>query len=236
MRRALVIVAKAPRPGRAKTRLVPPLSPAEAAALSGAFLLDTIETGLSLAWERISLIHPAGQDDAARLSAFVPSAVTLCAQHGAGLGDALRGAFADHFAQGFERVVLIDSDSPTLPARLLDAACAGLADHDVTIGPTADGGYYLLGLRGRHDALFDEIGWSTPSVYRQTLRRAAVLRVQTLPEWYDVDMPDDLTRLQLDLANLPGRVAPHTRQALAGFQQSFRPTRPSFGAQTARRA
>src|SRR6266542_1817856 len=188
MRRALVIVAKAPRPGRAKTRLVPPLSPAEAAALSGAFLLDTIETGLSLAWERISLIHPAGQDDAARLSAFVPSAVTLCAQHGAGLGDALRG------------------------------------------------GYYLLGLSGRHDALFDEIGWSTPSVYRQTLRRAAVLRVPTLPEWYDVDMPDDLTRLQLDLANLPGRVAPHTRQALAGFQQSFRPTRPSFGAQTARRA
>src|SRR4029450_7514968 len=110
MRRALVIVGKAPRPGRTKTRLVPPLSHDAAAALSGAFLLDTIETGLSLGWERVTIVHPAPRDEGDLLRRVVPPDVRLCAQSGAGLGDALRGAFAAHFAEGFERVVLVDSD------------------------------------------------------------------------------------------------------------------------------
>jgi uncharacterized protein len=227
MRRALVIVGKAPRPGRTKTRLVPPLSHDEAAALSRAFLLDTIETGLSLAWERVTVVHPALQDEADLVRRVVPPHVRLCAQAGVGLGDALRGAFATHFAEGFERVVLVDSDSPTLPPSILEAACAELDGNDVTIGPSVDGGYYLLGLRARCDRLFDGIAWSTPLVFEQTLERARPLRVHALPEWYDVDAPADLERLRAELARASRDVAPQTRRAL--FQGPFRSHPSAFG-------
>jgi rSAM/selenodomain-associated transferase 1 len=214
MRCALVIVGKAPRAGRTKTRLVPPLTAAEAAELSAAFLLDTIDTALSLGWERVSLIHPATRGEAELLCGLVADRVHLCAQSGSGLGDALRGAFVDHFGRGFERVVLVDSDSPTLPRHMLQDACAALDRHDVTIGPSVDGGYYLLGLRKRRDRLFEGIAWSTSYVYQQTLDRARGLRVQALPEWYDVDVAADLARLHADLARQPADVAPHTRRAL----------------------
>jgi uncharacterized protein len=227
MRRALVIVGKAPRPGRVKTRLVPPLSIEAAAALSGAFLLDTIETALSLGWECVSLIHPAEADEGPLLRELVPPGVEVRTQAGAGLGDALRGAFADHFARGFERVVLVDSDSPTLPRRILEDAGRGLARHDVVLGPSLDGGYYLLGLRERRDALFEDIAWSTARVYRQTLERASGLRVLGLPEWYDVDVAADLEYLRAEVARAPEDVARHTRHAL--FQGRFRPGGEVFG-------
>jgi len=227
MRRALLIVGKAPRAGRTKTRLVPPLSHTEAAGLSGAFLRDTVDTALRLGWECVSVVHPALPDEAELLTSSVPSGVRLCAQAGAGLGDALRGAFDMHFAQGFERVVLVDSDSPTLPLAMLESACRELDQHDVTIGPSADGGYYLLGLRQQHDELFEQIAWSTEHVYQQTLDRASGLRVQALPEWYDVDVPADLERLLAELERAPGDVAPHTRQAL--FQGPFRSGGQVFG-------
>jgi uncharacterized protein len=215
MRRALVIVGKAPRPGRTKTRLVPPLTDAEAAELSAAFLLDTIDSGLSLGWECVSVIHPATRGEAELLVGLVADGVELYAQSGTGLGDALRGAFIDHFRRGFERVVLVDSDSPTLPRRILEEACAALDRHDVTIGPSVDGGYYLLGLVKRRDRLFEGIAWSTSYVYQQTLARARGLRVKALPEWYDVDVAADLSRLHADLARQPADVAAHTRRALS---------------------
>jgi len=211
-RRALVIVSKAPRPGHAKTRLVPPLTPVEAADLARAFLLDTLAVGLSLGWECVSVVHPAA--DGALLRAVVPSQARLCAQRGKGLGNALSTAFEQHFAEGFQRVVLIDSDSPTLPRRLLHEASEQLAGHDVSIGPSADGGYYLLGLRAPRPELFEGIVWSTPTVYAETLQRARGLRVQALPEWYDVDSAADLARLDADLREqLPG-VAAHTRAVM----------------------
>jgi len=227
MRRALVIVGKAPRPGRVKTRLVPPLSIEAAAALSGAFLLDTIETALGLGWESVSLIHPAEAGEGALLRELVPPGVEVRAQAGAGLGDALRGAFVDHFARGFERVVLVDSDSPTLPRRILEDAGRGLSRHDVVVGPSVDGGYYLLGLRERRDALFEGIAWSTARVHRQTLERARGLRVLTLPEWYDVDVPADLEYLRAEVLRAPEEGARHTRQAL--FQEPFRSGGEVFG-------
>jgi len=227
MRRALVIVGKAPRPGRTKTRLVPPLSHDEAAALSSAFLLDTVETALSLGWERVTVVHPALADESDLLRRVLPVQVGLAAQAGLGLGDALRGAFAAHFAEDFERVVLVDSDSPTLPRAILEAACAELDRADVTIGPTRDGGYYLLGLRARRDRLFERIAWSTERVFEQTLERARPLRVCSLAEWYDVDTPADLERLRAELARASDDVARHTRRAL--FQEPFRSQPPAFG-------
>jgi uncharacterized protein len=217
VRRALVIVGKAPRPGHTKTRLAPPLSPVEAADLARAFLLDAVDLGLALNWERVSVVHPAG--DGPMLHDLLPPYAHCREQTGMGLGAALSGAFEQHFAAGFDRVVLIDSDSPTLPAGIVGAACDQLEQHDVTIGPSADGGYYLLGLREPRPALFEGVTWSTSTVYQQTLQRAHGLRVADLPEWYDVDGPQDLTRLEADLHQQSPHVAIYTREVMHRLKQ-----------------
>jgi rSAM/selenodomain-associated transferase 1 len=216
VKRALIVVGKAPQAGRAKTRLVPPLSAEDAAELYQAFLLDALELGLSLRWERVALVHPAGAADALRRT--VPQGITLLEQSGMGLGDALSVAFRQHFAEGFTQVVLIGSDNPTLSRGPIEAACSALTnDFDLSIGPSTDGGYYLIGMRRAHDGLFEDIEWSTPRVYRQTVERAQALnlRVHPVPEWYDVDEPSDLLRLELDLRSASPDVAAHTRSALA---------------------
>jgi len=214
MRRALLIVGKAPVPGRTKTRLVPPLSPEEAAELYRGFLLDCVSLGLDLGWERVSVIHPAGSGDV--LAALLPPRVLLVEQAGHGLGDALSSAFARHLGEGFQRVVLIGSDNPTLPLEPIREACTVLDEDDLSIGPTVDGGYYLIGMRAAHLGVFSQIEWSTSRVYVQTLAQAQVLglRVRAVQEWYDVDEPPDLARLRGDLVSLPSDVAPNTRAAL----------------------
>jgi rSAM/selenodomain-associated transferase 1 len=217
MRRALLIVGKAPVPGRTKTRLVPPLSSEEAAELYRGFLLDSVSLGLDLGWERVSVVHPAGARQI--LADVLPSRVTLVEQSGHGLGDALSSAFERHLAAGFDRVVLIGSDNPTLPREPIRAACAALDEHDLSIGPTLDGGYYLIGMRAPHLGVFENVEWSTPRVYAQTVARAVQLglRVHAVPAWYDVDEPQDLERLRHDLLSLPPDVAPNTRAALDGL-------------------
>jgi rSAM/selenodomain-associated transferase 1 len=216
MRRALVIVGKAPDAGRAKTRLVPPLSPEQAAGLYRAFLLDAVDLGLALGWERLSVVHPHGSAEALRR--FLPAAAELVEQPGRGIADALAHAFAFHFAAGFERVVLIGSDNPTLSRAPLEAAQRALQDSDVVIGPSADGGYYLLGMTAPHLRLFEDIDWSTRRVWAQTTARAAELglRVSAVQRWYDVDEPADLERLRTELAQTAtAATARHTRWALA---------------------
>jgi rSAM/selenodomain-associated transferase 1 len=216
MRRALIVVGKAPLPGRTKTRLVPPLTHEEAAELYGAFLCDAVELGLGLGWERVSVVHPRGAETAAALGELVPREAYLLEQRGAGLRDALVYAFEYHFARGFDRVVLIGSDNPTLPSEPLEEACGALSSaRDVAIGPTPDGGYYLIGLGALRRMIFDGIDWSTPRVYAQTLARAdwLGLRVHPVAAWRDVDEPADLDRLSLELACGPEQLAPHTRAA-----------------------
>ncbi len=215
MRRALLIVGKAPQAGSAKTRLVPPLSPADAAALYRGFLLDSVALGLGLGWERVSVVHPTGHQQA--LMEFLPEPVQLFEQRGGDLVTALASAFEAHLAEGFDRVVLIGSDNPTLPRAPIDNACAALDQFDLSIGPTADGGWYLLGMREPHVGVFENVEWSTPRVYAQTLDQAERLglRVHAVQEWYDVDEPSDLDRLQRELVDRPPDVAPNTRVALA---------------------
>jgi rSAM/selenodomain-associated transferase 1 len=214
MRRALLIVGKAPEAGVTKTRLVPPLSADDAAALYRGFLLDCVELGLELGWERVSVVHPQGATRA--LANLLPAQTCLLEQPGQGLADALSHAFKIHLADGFRQVVLIGSDNPTLPASLVQQACAALDTHDLSIGPSIDGGYYLIGLRASHLGVFDAIDWSTPRVYDQTLAQAhrLGLSVHATPEWYDVDEPADLERLQRELAVGLDGVATHTRRVL----------------------
>lgn len=212
-----MITGKAPEPGRTKTRLSPPLTPEQAAQLYQCFLQDTVAMALALGWERTALIYPPRAGAREHLAALLPPAVALVAQAGAGLGEALGGAIRDHLAEGFQRVVVIGSDNPTLPPEIVAEGLRGLDDHDLVIGPSRDGGYYLIGMDREQPAVFQRIAWSTPMVYRQTLERARVggLSVLSLPVWYDVDTVADLEGLRADLERLPADVTPATRARLA---------------------
>jgi rSAM/selenodomain-associated transferase 1 len=216
MRRALIVVGKAPVAGSAKTRLAPPLSAQDAAALYRGFLLDTLELAARLEWECTTLVHPRG-DGRVLATLLSRTSVKLLEQSAAGLGDALAGAFGYHFAAGCDAAILIGSDNPTLSVHPVLAAWRSLqAGADLVIGPTLDGGYYLIGMRAPHLGVFEAIEWSTPKVYGQTLERARALglRVEPVEEWYDVDEPADLERLSREVAEAPADVARHTRRVL----------------------
>ena len=217
MRRAIFLPGKAPRPGLAKTRLSPPLTPEQAAALYHGFLHDSTTLAVSLGWERVTLMHPEPPEGEEALARLLPAEVRLLPQPATDFGEILASGFSHHFAQGFDRVVLIGSDTPTLPASIVQDAAAILGDHDLAIGPTEDGGYYLLAMTRQHRRLFEDVAWSTDVVCEQTLARARELglRIATMPTWYDVDTVAELERLRRDLATLPPSVAPATRAALA---------------------
>ena len=215
-------MAKAPREGEVKTRLVPPLTAAEAMALSIAFIRDTAENILAAA--EIAAIDgfvaysPPGS--AASFAGVVPEAIRLLPPRRIGLAASLCDAASDLLAAGYGAACLVDADSPTLPTPVLVEAAHALAKPGdrVVIGRAADGGYYLIGLKRPHRRLFEGIAWSTEFVFRQTVERAAEigLSVHTLPVWYDVDDVASLRRLIGDLAapDHTGYPAPHSSALL----------------------
>jgi rSAM/selenodomain-associated transferase 1 len=211
-----VVIAKAPRPGHSKTRLCPPLDAAQAADLARAFLQDTVDLALRVVGATVTVFHPGDPGAATLLRRLVPEGVAIMAQQSRGLGPGLIEAAARHFTTGAASVLLLDSDSPSLPLAHLDAARAALREHDAVLGPCEDGGYYLLGLRAPQPGLFTEIAWSTPAVVAQTRARARALDLSMplLPCWYDVDDGAALRRLCDDLTR-DASVAPHTRDCLA---------------------
>ncbi len=190
---ALAVMAKAPRNGEVKTRLVPPLRTEEAAILSTCFLKD-ITANFMAASESVPVAgyiaySPPGSETLFR--ALVPPEIELLASRRIGLGHSLLDATEDLLALGYGGACLVNSDSPTLPTSILvDAATALQAPGDrVVLGPALDGGYYLIGLKQPHRRLFEDIAWSTERVFHQTVERAQsiALDVVTLPVWYDVD-------------------------------------------------
>jgi len=233
---ALVIMAKAPAAGSVKTRLVPPLSYDEAAALQTAFLKDTAENIVKATalcpCEGVVAFTPAGSEPI--MEALVPKSIRLVCQRGEALGERLLSATADLLAAGYISVCLIDSDSPTLPLEALTTAVALLArpGERVVLGPAEDGGYYLIGVKAVHRELFAGISWSTDRVFAQTVARAeeARLDAEVLPRWYDVDDGPSLRRLCEELFGTPagpcgvlrGYHAPHTRRLLARLLSSAR--------------
>jgi glycosyltransferase A (GT-A) superfamily protein (DUF2064 family) len=156
-----------------------------------------------------------------------PTQVSI--QCGAGLGDALDGAFREGVADGFATVALLGADRPTLPALVIREAFAALTNGaDVALGPAEDGGYYLLAARRVYPWLFRDMPWSTDGVASETLRRcrALGLRTHVLPAWYDVDDAVSLAILRMDLRRLPVSTAPHTRAALEALDEvTMRPGR-----------
>jgi rSAM/selenodomain-associated transferase 1 len=234
---ALAMMIKAPRPGASKTRLSPPLTPHEAAAISGCFLRDTTANiaqtvaacGTQAPAAGIAVYTPVGMEHA--FAGQLPEGFCLVAQRGEPFGERLLHAVEDLLALGYGAVCLIDSDSPTLPAESLRLAVAALAEpgERMVLGPSEDGGYYLIGLKRAHRRLFEDIDWSTERVAAQTLARAAELElpVVELPTWYDVDDAATLRMLcdellgfngeQDDPEYVQGFSAPRTREFLSGI-------------------
>jgi rSAM/selenodomain-associated transferase 1 len=198
---ALAVMTKAPQAGRVKTRLTPPLSPAEAATLNTCFLRDTAEAILRTADGKrasgIAVYTPVGAE--AAYARILPQEFALVAQRGEAFGERLSAATEDLLQLGFDSLCLIDSDSPTVPEKAFAEAVDILSrDEDsVVIGPSDDGGYYLIGLKKLHHRLFELIDWSTEHVLEQTIEAAREIGVPVhlLPTWYDVDDNRTLSRL-----------------------------------------
>jgi len=215
---AIAIMAKAPRLGEVKTRLVPPLSEADAAMLSGCFIQDIAGNILAAAQaapiEGYVAYSPPGSQDL--FAALLPERIGLLPPRRIGLGHSLYDAAEDLLAAGYGSACLVNADSPTLPTSALVAAAHALAPPGdrLVLGPAEDGGYYLIGLKHGHRRLFEEIDWSTERVFRQTLDRAAELGLDTvtLEAWYDVDDVASLRRLveELGSPDPAGYAAPHT--------------------------
>ena len=229
---ALGLMAKAPLEGEVKTRLVPPLTAREAAALNICFLRDMAANINSIEQASGLVVYtPAGSESA--FAGILPERFSFLAQRGAHLGERLCNATDDLLRQGYGAVCLINSDSPTLPRSILVRALESLATEGdrVVLGAAEDGGYYLIGLKHAHRNLFNEIAWSTSDVLARTRQRAAEidLPVELLPPWYDVDDAGTLTRLCEELlftsplnAAYP---APHTRAFLEAVIKSEGPQR-----------
>jgi len=221
-RSAVAIMAKAPQSGQVKTRLCPPLSYREAAELYRCFLLDKIAQVNTL--QRAAPVVSYSPDDSRPLfEDLTPPHFMLIPQHGDDLGARLLFTFARLFRQGFTQVIVIDSDTPTLPTAYLEQALMLIAErvNDVVLGPTEDGGYYLIGLRQSHRELFEQMPWSTSQVFPETRRRSEQygLTVACTEYWYDVDTPEDLSRLRESLDQIQDGLARQTRQFLRGARR-----------------
>ncbi len=207
MSAALVVFAKPPVPGRVKTRLTPPLSPEDAARLYGAFLQDALDQyqdlGVTLRLY-LSLDESPGRSMSAHWGDMYCQWVgeNVFRQRGAGLGERMQQAFEETFAAGRRRVILIGTDHPTLPSAWIQEGFSLLEGKgDVVLGPTGDGGFYLIGMNGSFPQVFEGMTYSHEAVFEQTAARVASCgaSLHTLPEWYDVDTFDDLKRLVADM-------------------------------------
>jgi uncharacterized protein len=207
--RVLVIMAKAPRPGAVKTRLESSLSASAITDFYRCLLDDTLALARSLSDVEIAIMCP--DSDVNELTQLTGGEATVIAQKGEGLAAGLTSVFA-HFAGGDRRrVIAFNSDSPHLPRSVLEAAFETLAAHDVVVGPTHDGGYYLVGAKVSYPTLFSGDGMSTNSALERLLSRARALdlSVSLADPFYDIDVVDDLTRLAEELRLAPAR-APRT--------------------------
>jgi uncharacterized protein len=212
MKRALLVVAKRPAPGRTKTRLTPPMDAEQAARFYECLLLDTLELTRAVPMvER--MIAYAPRDEHAYFAQLAPG-LELLPQIGDNLGERLDNALTHCLQHGYSRAVIMDSDSPTLPSAYVARAFEELEAADVVLGPCEDGGYYLIGLKRPQPRLLRQVQMSTPHVTRDTLAFAEAegLRAALLPSWYDVDTHEELERLRGELRGATNGSATYTRE------------------------
>ncbi len=212
--RTLVIMAKAPRLGSVKTRLAESLSLQAVTELYRCLLNDTIALAQVLDHVEIAIMCPAS--DVEDLSRAVAKAVRIVPQTGQGLGAGLASVFTHFATPGHQGVIAFNSDSPHLPATVLETAFDVLEACDLVVGPTHDGGYYLVGARASHPALFTGDGMGTTNALEALLTRARALQLSVLltDPFYDIDVAADLSQLADELRRTPGK-APRTAKWLS---------------------
>jgi hypothetical protein len=229
---ALAVMAKAPRPGKVKTRLSPPLTPEQAASINICFLKDTTENiqAVSATAAASGVISYTPVGDEALFDGIFPDGFVLVAQRGDGFGERLLASAEDILSCGFGAVCLIDSDSPSVPAAAFQQAVEELArpGDRIVLGGSHDGGYYLIGMKKAHPEPFADITWSTSTVYAETVSaiRTAGIDLVELPLWYDVDDAATLRILQDELlenirppfTSLTGYKSPHTTNYLSALK------------------
>jgi rSAM/selenodomain-associated transferase 1 len=219
MNRCLCIFAKEPREGFVKTRLEPHLGTKGCHLLYEAFLRDTLANAARIACEIQLLAYDAGSG-APRFLQRHSGTFRLFPQRGPDLGARMLHAFQIARERGADRTVLIGADLPNLPPSRIDQAFSALADHDIVLGPSEDGGYHLIGLRAPCPPLFSGIPWSSPDVLTATLESARQMKMSArlLAPWFDVDDMDGLAQLKSMLIRDPNTdIAPRTRRFLADF-------------------
>ena len=218
--RTLVIMAKAPRLGSVKTRLAERLSLQAVTELYRCLLNDTIALAQGLDHVEIAIMCPVS--DVEELSRAVRT-VRIVPQTGQGLGAGLDSVFAHFAARGHQRVIAFNSDSPHLPASVLESAFDVLEACDLVVGPTHDGGYYLVGARASHPGLFSSDGMGTANALEALLTRARSLglSVHLADPFYDIDVAEDLSQLADELQRSPGK-APRTAKWLSEWASAGR--------------
>ncbi len=210
-----------------KTRLAECLPPPAVTALYRCLLDDTMALAQSLGGVEVAIMCPASDVD--DLAALTGDAVRVVPQTGEGLAAALTSVFARFAAAGQQRVIAFNSDSPHLPASVLENAFEALAACDVVVGPTHDGGYYLVGAKFTHPGLFNGDGMGTSNALEALLARVRTLglSVRLADAFYDVDVAADLIRLDAELRLAPAR-APRTAACLAEWRQVLEQLRPGM--------
>jgi len=226
--RVLVIMAKAPRPGEVKTRLASSLSPTAVTAFYCCLLDDTLALARSLRDVEVAIMCP--DTDVNDLALLAGGEVSVVAQKGEGLAAGLTSVFAHFTGDHRRRVIAFNSDSPHLPRSVLEDAFEALAAHDLVVGPTHDGGYYLVGAKASYPTLFAGDGMGTSSALERLLSRARDLDLSVgfAASFYDIDVTDDLTRLAEELRLAPAK-APRTAAWLKEWEITAEQFRTSSG-------
>jgi rSAM/selenodomain-associated transferase 1 len=223
MTRTLIVFAKEPIKGAVKTRLRNCFSDADVIRLYKAFVKDTLAVSNDV--RSIRKILAFSSQQVPRFLKSVNCGFEMIEQRGATLGDRMHNVFVYAHKSKSKKTVIIGTDSPTLPPRLIEKAFSALRRKDVVIGPSTDGGYYLIGMKEPRRGIFKGVKWSSVSVLKKTLDNAGSLGMTTalLDEWYDVDDSLSLKRLLEDLCDPKNAGnAKHTRQALKKYPCSVR--------------
>lgn len=212
----LVIMAKAPRPGTVKTRLARSLPVPAVTELYRCLLDDTIALAQALDGVEVAIMCP--ESDVEDLRRVAGHAMRVVPQIGNGLAAGLTSVFAHFAGAGRRRIIAFNSDSPHLPASVLESAFRALAVCDVVVGPTQDGGYYLVGATASHPELFIGDLMGTTNAFEALLACARALRlsVRLTDPFYDIDEVADLSRLAAELQRAPGK-APRTADWLLAW-------------------
>lgn len=226
--RTLVIMAKAPRPGMVKTRLSENLPSSAVTALYRCLFEDTLTLAKSLTSVEVAVVCP--EPDRDELARLVGDTVQVVAQKGEGLAAGLTSVFRHFTAAGRQHIIAFNSDSPHLAPSVLESAFEILATHDVVVGPTHDGGYYLVGAKAPHPTLFANDGMGTKSALDRLLTRTKELELSTgfTEPFYDIDVANDLVLLARELQFAPAK-APRTARWFTEWQLAVAQLRDRAG-------